>query len=159
MQFQFTAKIKNFDIATNKPISESKNREIFPPSSTGHFIDFVRLRPKISDDLQGEAIHLTCKFSIGNAKEDGMFNVVSTCSYGFTPDLDKIQETLGKKRADWKQEGKSDKEIEFESKNWELLDALRITKKDCSNQLKKLGVRKGFKAWTYRENLDVSDFS
>lgn len=118
------------DISTDKPVSESKTREIFPPSNTGHFIDFVRLRPKISDDLPGEAIHLTCKFSIGNAKEDGMFNVVSTCSYGFTPDLEKIQETLGKKRADWKHEGKSDKEIAFESKNWELLDALRITKKD-----------------------------
>ena len=118
------------DIATDKVVSESKTREIFPPSNTGHFIDFVRLRPKISDDLPGEAIHLTCKFSIGNAKEDGMFNVVSTCSYGFTPDSEKIQEILGRKRADWKHEGKSDKEIDFESKNWELLDALRITKKD-----------------------------
>ena len=118
------------DIATNKPISESKTREVFPPSNTGHFIDFVRLRPKISDELPGESIHLTCKFSIGNAKEDGMFNVVSTCAYGFTPDTPKIQETLGKKRADWKQEGKTDIEINFESRNWELLDALRITKKD-----------------------------
>ena len=118
------------DIATNKPISESKTREVFPPSNTGHFIDFVRLRPKISDELPGESIHLTCKFSIGNAKEDGMFNVVSTCAYGFTPDTPKIQETLGKKRADWRQEGKTDVEIDFESRNWELLDALRITKKD-----------------------------
>jgi DNA-directed RNA polymerase subunit L len=118
------------DIATNKPISESKTREVFPPSNTGHFIDFVRLRPKISDELPGESIHLTCKFSIGNAKEDGMFNVVSTCAYGFTPDTPKIQETLGKKRADWRQEGKTDIEIDFESRNWELLDALRITKKD-----------------------------
>ena len=118
------------DIATNKPISESKTREVFPPSNTGHFIDFVRLRPKISDELPGESIHLTCKFSIGNAKEDGMFNVVSTCAYGFTPDTPKIQEMLGKKRADWRQEGKTDIEIDFESRNWELLDALRITKKD-----------------------------
>ena len=67
-----------------------------------------------------------------------MFNVVSTCSYGFTPDLEKIQETLGKKRADWKQEGKTDKDIEFESKNWELLDALRITKKDSFDFINKL---------------------
>jgi DNA-directed RNA polymerase subunit L len=119
------------DVATGKSISEAKTREIFPPSNTGHFIDFVRLRPKISDELPGESIHLTCKFSIGNAKEDGMFNVVSTCSYGFTPDKDKIQEVLGRKRADWKQEGKTDNEIDFESKNWELLDGLRITKKDC----------------------------
>jgi DNA-directed RNA polymerase subunit L len=118
------------DFATNKPVSDSKAREIFPPSNTGHFIDFVRLRPKISEDIPGESIHLTCKFSIGNAKEDGMFNVVSTCSYGFTPDTDRIQEMLGRKRADWQHEGKTASEVDFESKNWELLDALRITKKD-----------------------------
>ena len=35
---------------------------------------------------------------------------------------------------------------------------IRITKKDNSQQLKELGVRKGFKAWAWRENLDVSDF-
>ena len=133
------------DIRTDKPISESENKKIFPPSSTGHYIDFLRLRPKISDDIHGEAIHLTCRFSIGNAKEDGMFNVVSTCSYGFTPDLEKIQETLGKKRADWKQEGKSDKEIDFESKNWELLDALRITKKDSFDfTIQSIGIYSNF---------------
>jgi DNA-directed RNA polymerase subunit L len=118
------------DTATNKPISESKNKEIFPPSGNGYFIDFIRLRPKISDDIPGESIHLMCKFSIGNAKEDGMFNVVSNCSYGFTPDQEKIQETLGKKRGDWREEGKTDAEIDFESKNWTLLDAGRITVKD-----------------------------
>ena len=121
------------DVATNKPINEAKNREIFPPSSNGQFIDFVRLRPKISDDIPGESIHLTCKFSIGNAKEDGMFNVVSTCSYGFTPDKEKIKETLAKKREDWRQEGKTDSEIDFDSKNWELLDADRITIKNSFN--------------------------
>lgn len=118
------------DIETDKPISEAKNKEIFPPNGYGHYIDFVRLRPKISDDIPGESIHLKCKFAIGNAKEDGMYNVVSTCSYGFTRDKEKIQETLSKKRTDWKQEGKTDEEIDFESKNWELLDANRITIKD-----------------------------
>jgi DNA-directed RNA polymerase alpha subunit len=117
---------------TGKKISEAKTREIFPPNlHTGYFIDFVRLRPRISDELPGEKIHLTCEFSIGTAKEDGMFNVVSTCSYGFTPDLDKIQVELAKKRTDWKNDGMKPDDIEFESKNWELLDALRITKKDC----------------------------
>ena len=148
------------DIATDKPVSESKTREIFPPSNTGHFIDFVRLRPKISDDLPGEALHLTCKFSIGNAKEDGMFNVVSTCSYGFTPDLEKIQETLGKKRADWKQEGKSDKEIAFESKNWELLDALRITKKDCFDfTIQTIGIYSNFELLDKACDILISQFN
>ena len=81
------------DISTDKPISESKNREIFPANDyTGYYIDFVRLRPKISDELPGEKIHLTCEFSIGTAKEDGMFNAVSTCSYGFT--IDTLAQTM-----------------------------------------------------------------
>ena len=148
------------DIATDKAVSESKTREIFPPSNTGHFIDFVRLRPKISDDLPGEAIHLTCKFSIGNAKEDGMFNVVSTCSYGFTPDSDRIQETLGKKRADWKHEGKTDKEIDFESKNWELLDALRITKDDSFDfTIQTVGIYSNFELLDKACEILISQFN
>ena len=111
------------DLVSGKMLPKDKVREIFPADDhTGYYIDFVRLRPRISDEIPGERIHLRCEFDIGSAKEDGMFNAVSTCSYGFTPDLNKIQETLGKKRADWKQEGKTDKEIDFESKNWELLE-------------------------------------
>jgi len=148
------------DVATDKPISESKTREIFPPSNTGHFIDFARLRPKISDELPGESIHLKCKFSIGNAKEDGMFNVVSTCSYGFTPDLLQIQEVLGKKRADWRQEGKTDAEIDFESKNWELLDALRITKKDSFDFIiQTIGIYSNFELLDKACNILISQFN
>ena len=148
------------DVATDKPISDSKTREIFPPSNTGHFIDFVRLRPKISDNLPGESIHMTCKFSVGNAKEDGMFNVVSTCSYGFTPDLDKIQEILGKKKADWKQEGKTDPEIIFETKNWELLDALRITKKDSFDfAIQTIGVYSNFDLLDKACNILIAQFN
>ena len=32
------------------------------------------------------------KFSIGNAKQDGMYNVVSTCAYGNTVDPIKIKD-------------------------------------------------------------------
>jgi DNA-directed RNA polymerase subunit L len=119
------------DIATDKPISESKNREIFPANDyTGYYIDFVRLRPKISDELPGEKIHLTCEFSIGTAKEDGMFNAVSTCSYGFTIDTLAQEAILEKYKQTWKDEGKTKEEVDFEAKNWKLLDGLRITKKD-----------------------------
>lgn len=118
------------DIVTNKYLDETKTREIFPANELGYYIDFVRLRPKLSDELKGEKIHLTCEFSIGTAKEDGTFNAVSTCAYGFTPDEDKISIELAKKIQTWKDEGKNQKEIEYESKNWKYLDALRITKKD-----------------------------
>ena len=59
-----------------------------------------------------------------------MFNCVSTCAYGYTPDDVKIKEELGKKKQGWKDAGLNAEEIEFETKNWQLLDALRITKKD-----------------------------
>jgi DNA-directed RNA polymerase subunit L len=109
-------------------LSETQTREIFPPNDyTGYFIDFVRLRPRISEEIPGEKLHLTCEFSISNAKDDGMFNVVSTCSYGFTPDDAKINAQIAKKKQVLKDEGKTEQEIKFEIENWKLLDAMRIT--------------------------------
>ena len=119
------------DLVTGKPLSEDKNREIFPANDyTGYFIDFVRLRPKISDELPGEKINLTCELSVGTAKEDGMFNVVSTCSYGFTVDSVAQEAKLEKLKQTWKDEGKKAEEVDFEAKNWKLLDGMRITKQD-----------------------------
>lgn len=100
-------------------------REIFPSSEYG-FIDFVRLRPRISEEIPGEKIHLTCAFSVGTAKEDGMFNCVSTCSYGFTVDTVKMEEALGKKKQEWKDQGMKEEAIAFEATNWKLLDGQRV---------------------------------
>ena len=119
------------DNVTGKPVSESKIREIFPADDyTGYFIDFVRLRPKVSDEIPGGKIHLTCEFSLSTAKVDGMFNVVSTCSYGFTVDTVSQDAILEKYKQTWKDEGKNEEDIKFEEKNWKLLDGLRVTKKD-----------------------------
>jgi len=117
---------------TGKPVSDADNKKIFPSDSyTGDYIDFVRLRPRISDEIPGEKIHLTCEFSIGSAKEDGMFSAVATCAYGFTVDTKEQDVMLNKKRKDWKDEGKTEKDIDgFESKNWLLLEGARIVKKD-----------------------------
>lgn len=119
-------KVKN--IKTDKYLSKEITQKIFPPNEqTGYFIDFVRLRPKISEEIHGEKIHLTSEFSIGNSKENGMYSVVSTCSYGNTPDEKGMEEELARQKQTWKNEGK---DVEFESKNWKLLDGLRIFKKD-----------------------------
>ena len=126
-----TEHFKIKDISSGKYLDEDKTREIFPTNNyTNGFIDFVRLRPKVSEELHGEKIHLTCNFDIGNAKEDGMFNVASTCSYGFTIDDAAQEAVLQRKRQTWKDEGKTKEEIDFETQNWKLLDGLRITKKD-----------------------------
>jgi DNA-directed RNA polymerase subunit L len=122
-------KIKN--VSTDTYLSEKDIRSIFPPNDyTGFFIDFLRLRPRISEEIPGEKINLTCKFDIGTAKEDGCYNVVSTCSYSFTQDGDKVDSELAKKKQEWRDDGKSKEEIEFESENWRLLEAMRIVKLD-----------------------------
>jgi DNA-directed RNA polymerase subunit L len=119
------------DLITGKELHKDKIREIFPPDDyTGYFIDFVRLRPRISDEIPGEKLHLTCEFDIGTSKQDGMFNAVSTCSYGFTIDSDAQEAELVRKMQFWKDEGKNNEEVQFEADNWKLLDGKRICKKD-----------------------------
>jgi DNA-directed RNA polymerase subunit L len=118
-------KVKNK--VENKYLTESQVRELFPPDPyTGHYIDLVRLRHKVSEQILGDSIQFTCDFSIGTARENGMYNVVSTCSYAFTPDEVKINTELAKKKQELKDEGKTEHEIAYDIKNWLLLDAKRI---------------------------------
>lgn len=122
-------KIKN--VITNEYLSEKDTQSIFPPNPmTNYFIDFVRLRPKVSNDIIGEKIKMTCEFTLATPKEDAMFNVVSTCSYGFTQDIGGVEEQLRKKVLEWKGDDMSKQEIDFQSKNWRLLDAQRIVVRD-----------------------------
>lgn len=120
-------KIRN--VVTNELLDDAKVKKIFPPfvSPNGqeYYIDFLRLRPKISDEIPGEKIKLTCEFSVGTAREDSMFNVTGTCSYGCTPDRVKMQEQLEREKQNWKDDGKSESEIKFEAANWKLLEGLR----------------------------------
>lgn len=125
-------KIKN--LTTDSYLDDNEMRKIFPPyippnGKSEYYIDFLRLRSKISDDLPGERIKLTCEFSISNARDDSMFNVVGTISYGYTPDRDEMVKQLSIRRDKWEQEGKTAAEIDFESKNWNLLEGLRYVKK------------------------------
>ena len=126
-------KIRN--LTTDTMLDESDVRKIFPsyipPTGKGeYFIDFVRLRPKISDEIQGEKIKFTSTFSIGTARTDAMFNVTGTCAYGFTADITKMDDEVEKRIIKWKDEGKNAKEIAFEAKNWKLLEGLRYVIKD-----------------------------
>ena len=59
-----------------------------------------------------------------------MFNVVGTCSYGCTIDPEQMNEELLKNQQTWKNEGKTEEEINFESSNWKLLEGLRYIKKN-----------------------------
>lgn len=124
-----TADFKVKDLANNSIITEYDGREIFPPNSlTGNYIDFVRLKAKQSESFPSKSIHMTCNFEIGTAKEDGAFNVVSTCAYRNTIDEGAQESVLQKEKQKWKDEGK---DVEFEAANWRLLEGKRIFKEDC----------------------------
>ena len=118
----------------NSLMSKDLVHEIFPSNPiTGDFIDFARLRPRIGENISGDHLHLICDFIISNANNDGMFNVVSNCSYGFDIDVEKQSKILDIKRQEWANEGKSEDDVEYETKNWMLLDGKRVTKPDSFN--------------------------
>jgi len=130
-----TADFKIRDLTTNNYLDEGETKKLFPPyippnGDGEYFIDFLRLRSKISDEIPGERIRLTCEFSMGTAREDSSFNITGTCSYGFTPDRAKMEEQLEIRKQKWKDEDKKADEINFEASNWVLLEGLRYVIKN-----------------------------
>ena len=125
-------KLKN---KTNgKYLTDVKCREIFPPNAiSGDFIEFARLLPKMTEYGEPEQLVMTCDLDIGSAKEDGAFNVVSTCAYQMTMDPTKVDEAWRIKEAELVKEGVAamgSEEMKAQRKNWSLLDAQRFTKED-----------------------------
>ncbi len=117
-------KIKN--IKTEVYSDESAVRLIFPPSpKSGDYIEFARLQPKLSENIDGERLTFRCGFDIGKASQDGAFNVISTCAYECTPEVSKANEVWGEKEAAMKKSQISEEDIEFEKRNWFLLEAKR----------------------------------
>ena len=118
-------KIKN--IVTERYSSESEVRQIFPPCPITHdYIEFARLQPKLSENIDGERLALRCALDIGTAGQDGAFNVISTCAYECTPDVEKANQAWAEKEKALKKEGMKDDDIELEKKNWFLLEAKRF---------------------------------
>jgi DNA-directed RNA polymerase subunit L len=130
-----TNDFKVLNTLTNKYLEDSEVKKIFPPfippnGNGEYYIDFLRLRPKISDEIPGERIKLSCKFTVGTSRDDSMFNVTGTCSYGCTPDYEKMEEQVEIRKQKWKDEGKKEDEIKFEAANWKLLEGLRYVIKN-----------------------------
>ena len=144
MQTLHTGDFKIKHEESKKYVSDRELRKIFPPfnpDGNDYFIDLVRLSPKISDALPGEAIAFPCSFDVGTAKEYASFNVAGTCSYGCTVDAHGVKTKLDDLKSVWKSENKSEDEIEFEAKNWKLLDGMRhITQNSFDFILNSVGI-------------------
>ena len=116
-------KIKNKE--TNEYMGKADVNRIFPADAkTQQYIDFSRLRPKIGD-VPGEQLKMTCEFSIANAGVSSMFNVVSKCAYGYTPDPEKIKIAWDLIQTKMQADSATKEEIEYTKTNFYLLDAQR----------------------------------
>lgn len=112
------------DTSTGKLFTEKMVRTMFPPDPmTEDFIDIARLRPRLSEDIDGEHLQLQATLDIGTAKENGSFNVACTCSYGNTEDPVQIADMITSMEAEMKSQGIDAEDIEFKKKDWLLLNA------------------------------------
>jgi DNA-directed RNA polymerase subunit L len=126
-EYVTTADFKMKNIVTGNYMPKTETDKIFPPNPlTAQHIDFVRLRPRISADIDGEHLKLSCKLDIGSAQQDSSFNIAATCAYGNTLDAAKIKTEWTKKAAELTKSGSTPAEIDFLHKDWLLLDAKRI---------------------------------
>lgn len=128
IDFVTTQDIKIKDSLNNKYLTDTEVRRVFPPNEfTRDYIDIVRIRPPLGDNIPGEHLKLNATFDVGTAGEDGAFNVVSTCSYACATDPVKINQEWTKIETEYKKQGLSKEVIEFKKKDWLSLDAQRIT--------------------------------
>jgi DNA-directed RNA polymerase subunit L len=137
-------KIKN--IETNKYLNDSEVKQLFPPDKiTGDYIDIIRLRPKLSDNLDEEELTFEAKLTVSSASEDGMFNVVSTCAYGNTIDVNQVNEAWKIKEEELKNSFNKEV-IDFMKKDWLLTDAKRLYINDSFDfVIETLGIYSNFK--------------
>jgi DNA-directed RNA polymerase alpha subunit len=107
------------DEKTAGELPEKTVNKIFPPNNyTKDHILIARLKPKITEDILGEELHFTAKLSKCTAKESGMFNVVSQCAYGYSPDPVKQHDAEVTFEEKLKAEDVEENMIEFEMNNW-----------------------------------------
>ena len=114
---------KDFTIVSNldgKTINEDEIRKIFPKCvKTDMYIDLVRLRPKLTNELNGEEIILDCKLKKTSAKENSSYNVVTKVAFSNTIDINKSKEA-------WNEYKKTlTDNIEDEEKNWTIHNSQR----------------------------------
>jgi len=133
-------KVKN--ISSDTYLEEADVKKMFPPDKlTNGYILFTRLRPKISNNIPGQEIHIECKLSISNAEKNGMYNIVSTCAYANTPDRVEQNSQWEKNEQELDEKGYSAKDITEFRKNWYLLRGKRFYKDDSFDfKIESIGV-------------------
>lgn len=129
IEYVTTGDFRVRDTKTDRYLSEAETQRMFPVNSlSGNHIDFARLRPRISDEIPGEELNMVCGLSIGTAKEDGAFNVASTCAYGATVDAVAANTALTIRLKELKAVGEDQVAMDRMRADWQALEAKRYVK-------------------------------
>lgn len=137
--------IKN--TSTNRFLSKDEVKNIFPPDYiTGDYIEFVRLRPNVSDANYGEHIKMSCKLIRNIAKNNYSYNVASTCCYNNVIDDESSKIAWLQKEKEYQEKNMTNEEIEYLKNDFMNLDAKRYFVKDSFNFiLETVGIYSNFK--------------
>ena len=128
LQFVTTENFQLKNKLTGEIMDKQYTKKIFPPNSISEdYIDFARLRPKITDSIPGEVLKLSAEFSISNAKVNAMYSVVSKCTYSNTIDSKLADEKWSILESEIKARnpGISKEDLKFEQNNFIFLDRAR----------------------------------
>ena len=136
---------KNFKIKnklTDTYLTEQAIKKIFPPNKiTDSYILIARLRPKISDIIPGEVLHLTSTLDISTAADDGMFNAVSTIGYENTPDKVEQDDKWQTIASELQKNKVSKSQVTYKRQDWYTLQAKRFYIDDSFDfQVESVGV-------------------
>jgi len=110
-------------------LSKAEVKKIFPPftpltKSNEYYIEFARLRPRVSAEIPGEHIQCKARFMLTSPIQFPTCRVACTVGMAHSPDHVQMKEELPKLQQIWKEE---EKNVVFETKNWNLLDGKRLT--------------------------------
>jgi DNA-directed RNA polymerase alpha subunit/DNA-directed RNA polymerase subunit L len=126
-----TKDFRMVNVKTGKELSESVVRRIFPPDAiTAGYILLARLMPRLTQFVEGERLALTAEIGVGTARMDGMYNVVSTCSYRATPNVEAAEKVWAECAKVLERDGNEPAFIASERKNWFAMEAQRYTHSD-----------------------------
>jgi len=130
-EYVTTKDFRMVNVKTGKELSEAVVRRIFPPdATTGGYILIARLIPRLTQFVEGERLALTAEIGVGTARMDGMYNVVSTCAYRSTPNVEEADKVWIERAKLLEREGNDAAAIAFEKKNWFAMEAQRYTHPD-----------------------------
>ena len=130
-EYVTTKDFRMVNVKTGKELSESVVRRIFPPDAiTGGYILIARLIPRLTQFVEGERLALTAEIGVGTARMDGMYNVVSTCAYKATQNVEEADKVWAERAKLLDREGNDAAAIAFEKKNWYAMEAQRYVVPD-----------------------------